>query len=270
MISALKHRVCIDSMAQESAQTLEANEIGYADLTLDRPLVCDAYRDSRELGSFILIDPVSRRTVAAGLIDAPLRHATDVRWHTLDIDKSVRAGLKQQKPCVLWFTGLSGAGKSTIANLVDRRLCELGRHSALLDGDNLRHGINQDLGFAPEARVENIRRVSEIAALFVDAGLITLVSLISPFRADRDAARRRFADGEFIEVHVATPLATCEARDPKGLYKRARAGELSNFTGIDQPYEAPDRPEIAIDGATLSASDAADLIVSYLREHHYF
>ncbi|MDU1669896.1 MAG: adenylyl-sulfate kinase, partial [Bradyrhizobium sp.] len=270
VISALKHRVCIDSMAQESAQTLEANEIGYADLTLDRPLVCDAYRDSRELGSFILIDPVSRRTVAAGLIDAPLRHATDVRWHTLDIDKSVRAGLKQQKPCVLWFTGLSGAGKSTIANLVDRRLCELGRHSALLDGDNLRHGINQDLGFAPEARVENIRRVSEIAALFVDAGLITLVSLISPFRADRDAARRRFADGEFIEVHVATPLATCEARDPKGLYKRARAGELSNFTGIDQPYEAPDRPEIAIDGATLSASDAADLIVSYLREHHYF
>ena len=270
VISALKHRVCIDSMAQESAQTLEANEIGYADLTLDRPLVCDAYRDSRELGSFILIDPVNRRTVAAGLIDAPLRHATDVRWHTLDIDKSVRAGLKQQKPCVLWFTGLSGAGKSTIANLVDRRLCELGRHSALLDGDNLRHGINQDLGFAPEARVENIRRVSEIAALFVDAGLITLVSLISPFRADRDAARRRFADGEFIEVHVATPLATCEARDPKGLYKRARAGELSNFTGIDQPYEAPDRPEIAIDGATLSASDAADLIVSYLREHHYF
>jgi len=270
VISALKHRVCIDSMAQESAQTLEANEIGYADLTLDRPLVCDAYRDSRELGSFILIDPVSRRTVAAGLIDAPLRHATDVRWHTLDIDKSVRAGLKQQKPCVLWFTGLSGAGKSTIANLVDRRLCELGRHSALLDGDNLRHGINQDLGFAPEARVENIRRVSEIAALFVDAGLITLVSLILPFRADRDAARRRFADGEFIEVHVATPLATCEARDPKGLYKRARAGELSNFTGIDQPYEAPDRPEIAIDGATLSASDAADLIVSYLREHHYF
>lgn len=270
VISALKHRVCIDSMAQESAQTLEANEIGYADLTLDRPLVCDAYRDSRELGSFILIDPVNRRTVAAGLIDAPLRHATDVRWHTLDIDKSVRAGLKQQKPCVLWFTGLSGAGKSTIANLVDRRLCELGRHSALLDGDNLRHGINQDLGFAPEARVENIRRVSEIAALFVDAGLITLVSLISPFRADRDAARRRFADGEFIEVHVATPLATCEARDPKGLYKRARAGELSNFTGIDQPYEAPDRPEIAIDGATLSASDAADLIVSYLREQHYF
>ncbi|MGY4304751.1 bifunctional enzyme CysN/CysC [Bradyrhizobium sp. USDA 4369] len=270
VISTLKHRVCIDTMAQETAQTLEANEIGYADLTLDRPLVCDAYRDSRDLGSFILIDPVSRRTVAAGLIDAPLRHAADVRWHTLDIDKTVRAGLKQQKPCVLWFTGLSGAGKSTIANLVDRRLCELGRHSALLDGDNLRHGINQDLGFAPEARVENIRRVSEIAALFVDAGLITLVSLISPFRADRDAARRRFADGEFIEVHVATPLATCEARDPKGLYKRARAGELSNFTGIDQPYEAPDRPEIAIDGATMSAPEAADLIVSYLREHHYF
>ncbi|MGC2777130.1 MAG: adenylyl-sulfate kinase [Bradyrhizobium sp.] len=270
VVSALKHRVCIDTMEQETALTLEANEIGRVDVVLDRPLVCDAYRDNRDLGSFILIDPLSRHTVAAGLIDAPLRRPTDISWQTLDVDKSVRARLKQQKPCVLWFTGLSGAGKSTIANLVDRRLCELGRHTALLDGDNLRHGINRDLGFTPEARVENIRRVSEIAALFVDAGLITLVSLISPFRADRDMARRRFASGEFIEVHVATPLATCEARDPKGLYARARAGGLPNFTGIHQPYEVPERPDITIDSAALSAEAAAELIVRHLREHHYF
>ncbi|WP_315723517.1 MULTISPECIES: adenylyl-sulfate kinase [unclassified Bradyrhizobium] len=269
VISTMKHRVCIETMARESALTLEANEIGCVELVLDRPLVCDAYRDNRDLGSFILIDPFSRRTVAAGLVDAPLRRPANVRWHTLDVDKSMRARLKQQKPCVLWLTGLSGAGKSTIANLVDRRLCELGRHTMLLDGDNLRHGINRDLGFTSEARVENIRRVTEIAALFVDAGLITLVSLISPFRADRDMARRRFDDGEFIEIHVATPLSTCEARDPKGLYKRARAGELSNFTGIDQPYEVPEKPDITVDGGALSAEAAAELIVRHLREHHY-
>lgn len=270
VVSAMKHRVCIDTMAQETALTLEANEIGCVDIVLDRPLVCDAYRDNRDLGSFILIDPFSRRTVAAGLIDAPLPRPANISWQALDIGKSVRARLKQQKPCVLWFTGLSGAGKSTIANLVDLRLCELGRHTALLDGDNLRHGINRDLGFAPDARIENIRRVSEIAALFVEAGLITLVCLISPFRADRDKARSRFASGEFIEVHVATPLAACEARDPKGLYKRARAGELVNFTGIDQAYEAPENPEVTIDDAALSAEAAADVIVRYLREHHYF
>ncbi|NPU67894.1 adenylyl-sulfate kinase [Bradyrhizobium sp. 83012] len=269
VVSTMKHRVSIETMAKESALTLEANEIGCVEVVLDRPLVCDAYRDNRDLGSFILIDPFSRRTVAAGLVDAPLRRPANVSWHTLDVDKSMRARLKQQKPCVLWLTGLSGAGKSTIANLVDRRLCELGRHTMLLDGDNLRHGINRDLGFTSEARVENIRRVTEIAALLVDAGLITLVSLISPFRADRDMARRRFDDGEFIEIHVATPLSTCEARDPKGLYKRARAGELSNFTGIDQPYEVPEKPDITIDGGALSAEAAAELIVRHLREHHY-
>ncbi|CCD95630.1 putative bifunctional enzyme: Sulfate adenylyltransferase (SAT) subunit 1 (N-terminal); Adenylyl-sulfate kinase (APS kinase)(C-terminal)(NodQ/CysNC-like) [Bradyrhizobium sp. ORS 375] len=269
VVSAMKHRVCIDTMAHEAAPALEANEIGCVEIALDRPLVCDAYRDNRDLGSFILIDPFSRHTVAAGLIDAPLRRPANISWHPTTVDKAARARLKQQKPCVLWLTGLSGAGKSTIANLVDRRLCELGRHTALLDGDNLRHGINRDLGFTPEARVENIRRVAEIAALFVDAGLITLVSLISPFRADRDSARRRFGDGEFIEIHVATPLSTCEARDPKGLYKRARAGELSGFTGIDQPYEAPDRPEITIDAGAVSAETAAELIVRHLREQHY-
>jgi len=269
VVSTLKHRVAIDTMAHQAATTLEANEIGCINLSLDRPLVCEAYRDDRNLGSFILIDPISRRTVAAGLIDFALRRADNIRWQTLDIDKSVRARLKQQRPCVLWFTGLSGAGKSTIANLVDRRLCELGRHTAVLDGDNLRHGINRDLGFTAEARVENMRRVTEIATLLVDAGLITLVSLISPFRREREMARQRLAAGEFIEVYVATPLSDCESRDPRGLYRRARAGELPNFTGIDQCYEAPERPEIRIATTIMSPDVASELVVSYLREHHY-
>jgi bifunctional enzyme CysN/CysC len=269
VVSTLKHRVAIDTMAHQAATTLGANEIGCVNLSLDRPLVCEAYREDRNLGSFILIDPISRRTVAAGLIDFALRRADNIRWQTLDVDKSVRARLKQQRPCVLWFTGLSGAGKSTIANLVDRRLCELGRHTAVLDGDNLRHGINRDLGFTTEARVENMRRVMEIATLFVDAGLITLVSLISPFRAEREMARQRLEAGEFIEVHVATALSDCESRDPKGLYRRARAGELPNFTGIDQRYEAPERPEIRIDTTTMAPDAASEMIVSYLREHHY-
>jgi len=269
VISTLKHRVAIDTMEHQAATALQANDIGCVNLSLDRPLVCESYSDDRNLGSFILIDPLSRRTSAAGMIDFSLRRATNIHWQTLDVDKSVRARLKQQRPCVLWFTGLSGAGKSTIANLVDRRLCELGRHTALLDGDNLRHGINRDLGFSNEARVENIRRVAEIAALFVDAGLIALVSLISPFRSDREMARARLEAGEFIEIHVATPLVECERRDPKGLYRRARAGQLPNFTGIDQPYEAPEKPEIAIDSSALSVEAACEQIVGYLRDHHY-
>ena len=269
VISTLKYRVAIDTMEHQAATTLATNDIGYVNLSLDRPIVCEAYRDNRELGSFILIDPISHRTAAAGMIDFSLRRATNIRRQALDVDKSVRARLKQQRPCVLWFTGLSGAGKSTIANLVDRRLAELGRHAALLDGDNLRHGINRDLGFTSEARVENMRRVAEIAALFVDAGLITLVSLISPFRTDRDMARRRVGDGEFIEVHVATPLAECERRDPKGLYARARAGELPNFTGIDQAYEAPEAAEITIDTSNMSAEQASARIIGYLSEQRY-
>jgi bifunctional enzyme CysN/CysC len=269
VISTLKHRIAIDTMEHQAATTLTANEIGCVNLSLDRPLVCEAYRDDRNLGSFILIDALSHRTAAAGMIDFSLRRATNIRWQTLDVDKSVRARLKQQRPCALWFTGLSGAGKSTIANLVDRRLCELGRHTALLDGDNLRHGINRDLGFTNEARVENIRRAAEIATLFVDAGLIALVSLISPFRSDRDMARTRLGAGEFIEIHVATPLVECERRDPKGLYRRARAGELPNFTGIDQPYEPPHSPEISIDTSALSAEAACEQIVGYLRERQY-
>lgn len=269
VISRLKHRVAVDTMAHEPATALALNEIGYVHLSLDRPVACESYREDRALGSFILIDPISRRTAAAGMIDLSLRSVANVTWQRLAVDKSVRARLKQQRPCVLWFTGLSGAGKSTIADLVDRRLAELGRHAALLDGDNLRHGINRDLGFTSEARVENIRRVSEIAALFVEAGMITLVALISPFRSEREMARARVAEGEFIEIHVATSLSECERRDPKGLYRRARAGELAQFTGIDHPYEAPQAAEITLDTSELSAEAACDRIIRYLQERHY-
>jgi len=269
MISTLKHRVAIDTMEHQAATTLAANDIGYVNLSLDRPLVCEAYRDDRQLGSFILIDALTHRTAAAGMIDFSLRRAGNIRWQALDVDKPVRARLKQQRPCVLWLTGYSGAGKSTVANLVDRRLSDLGRHSYLLDGDNIRHGLNRDLGFTSEARVENIRRVAEVARLFVDAGMIALVSLISPFRAERDMARRLLADGEFIEIHVATPLAECERRDPKGLYRRARDGELPNFTGIDQNYEAPQAPEMVVDTSELSAETACERIISYLQERRY-
>ncbi len=269
VVTTLEHRIAIDTMAQESAATLDANEIGYAHLNLDRPLAFEAYRDDRDMGSFILVDPISHRTAAAGMIEHSLRRATNVRWQRLAVDKSVRARLKQQRPCVLWFTGLSGAGKSTIADLVDRRLAELGRHAALLDGDNLRHGINRDLGFSSADRAENVRRAGEIAALFVDAGMIALVALISPFRSERELARQRVEAGEFIEIHVATPLAECERRDPKGLYRKARAGEIPAFTGIDQPYEAPQAPEIIIDSSELSSDAACERIIGYLRERNY-
>lgn len=269
VITTLKHRIAIDTMAQESATTLDANQIGYVHLSLDRALVFEAYRDDREMGSFILIDPISHRTAAAGMIELSLRRATNIQWQQLAVDKSVRARLKQQRPCVLWFTGLSGAGKSTIADLVDRRLAEFGRHAALLDGDNLRHGINRDLGFSSAERMENVRRVAEIAALFVDAGMIALVALISPFRSERELARHRVEAGEFIEIHVATPLAECERRDPKGLYRRARAGELPAFTGIDHPYETPQAPEITIDTSELTMEAACERIIRYLQEHHY-
>jgi bifunctional enzyme CysN/CysC len=269
VITTLEHRIAIDTMAQENASTLDANQIGYVHLSLDRPLVFEAYRDDRDMGSFILVDPISHHTAAAGMIDLSLRRATNIHWQRLAVDKSVRARLKQQRPCVLWFTGLSGAGKSTIADLVDRRLAELGRHTALLDGDNLRHGINRDLGFSGAERMENVRRVAEIAALFVDAGMIALVALISPFRSERETARHRVEAGEFIEIHIATPLAECERRDPKGLYRKARAGELPAFTGIDQPYEAPQAPEITIDTSELPTDAACERIIRYLREHQY-
>jgi bifunctional enzyme CysN/CysC len=268
-ITTLDHRVDINSLDCQAASHLELNEIGHAQLTLDQPLVCEIYRDNREMGGFVLIDRFTHRTVAAGMIDFALRRAQDVPWQDFDVDKALRARLKHQRPCVVWFTGLSGAGKSTIANLLDKRLNGMGRHCYLLDGDNLRNGLNSDLTFSEGDRVENIRRVAEVAALFVDAGLIVLVSLISPFRQQREAVRAALEIGEFIEIHVATPLAECERRDPKGHYRRVRAGALQNFTGIDSPYEPPEHPDLSLDTTELSAEQAAELVVTFLQRGRY-
>lgn len=268
-VTNLKYKVDVNTMLHEATQVLALNEIGVATLGLDYPLVCDAYADSREGGGFIVIDPFTNRTVGAGIINFALRRATNIEWHKMEVGKSLRAELKKQKPAVLWFTGLSGAGKSTIADLVERRLADLGRHTYMLDGDNLRHGLNRDLGFTPEARVENVRRVSEVSKLFVDAGLIVITALISPFRAERQAARDMLEAGEFIEIYLSTPLEECEKRDPKGLYKKARAGGIPNFTGINSPYEVPENPEFRIDTTKISAAEAAEQIIEYLRGNGY-
>ncbi|MFN3398779.1 MAG: sulfate adenylyltransferase subunit CysN [Ferrovibrio sp.] len=268
-VTSLKYKVDVNTMLHEATQVLALNEIGVATLGLDYPLVCDPYFDSRDGGGFIVIDPFSNRTVGAGIIDFALRRATNVEWHKMEVDKASRAALKRQKPVVLWFTGLSGAGKSTIADLVDRRLTDLGRHTYLLDGDNLRHGLNRDLGFTPEARVENVRRVSEVAKLFVDAGVIVIAALISPFRAERQAARDMLEAGEFIEIYLSTPLEECEKRDPKGLYKKARAGAIPNFTGINSPYEPPEKPDLVFNTANTDRLQIVDSILEYLRKFSY-
>jgi bifunctional enzyme CysN/CysC len=265
-IMPLKHRINIDTLEHTAAERLELNDIGVCELELDQPIVFEPYAVSRELGGFILIDRLSNATVGAGLIHFALRRSLNVHWQALDVDKQLRARQKGQKACVLWLTGLSGAGKSSIANLVEKRLTTAGRHTYLLDGDNVRHGLNKDLGFAAQDRVENIRRIAEVSRLMVDAGLIVLVSFISPFRAERRMARALFAPGEFIEVFVDTPLAVAETRDVKGLYRKARRGELTNFTGIDSPYEAPERAEIRLDTTQLTAEQAADVVVAHL-EH---
>ncbi|WFC41284.1 sulfate adenylyltransferase subunit CysN [Pseudoxanthomonas sp. SE1] len=243
-VTEIKHRIDVNTQEHLAAKRLELNEVGYCNLSLDEPVAFDTYARNRALGSFILIDRYDNGTAAAGTLDFALRRAGNVHWQHVDVDKAARARQKGQVPKVLWFTGLSGAGKSTIANLVDKRLHALGYHSFLLDGDNVRHGLNRDLGFTDEDRVENIRRVAEVAKLMTDAGLIVLVSFISPFRAERRMARDRFADGEFIEVFVDVPLALAEARDVKGLYRKARAGLIPNFTGIDSPYETPEHPDV--------------------------
>ena len=263
-IGVLKHKINVDTMEHTAARTLELNEIGVCNIALDRPLSFDAYAENRETGRFILIDRFTNATVGAGMIDFALRRATNVHRQHLTVDKASRAALKGQNPCVLWFTGLSGSGKSTIANAVERRLREAGRHSYLLDGDNLRHGLTRDLGFTQADRVENLRRVGEVAKLFVDAGLIVLVSLISPFRSERQTARECVADGEFVEIFVDVPLSVCEARDPKGLYAKARRGELTNFTGIDSPYEPPESPELVLHGDALSVDEAAEAVIDLL------
>ena len=223
-------------------------------------------RDNRDTGGFIVIDRFTNATVGAGMIEFGLRRATNVHWQALDVNKEARAGLKGQKPCVLWFTGLSGSGKSTIANLVEKQLLRAGRHTYLLDGDNVRHGLNRDLGFTDADRVENIRRVAEAAKLFVDAGLIVLVSFISPFRSERRMARELVKGDEFVEIFVDTPLEVCMSRDPKGLYKRAEAGQIKNFTGIDFPYEPPEKPEIHVKTVDFEPEAAADLIIARMRD----
>ena len=263
-ISEPKHKINVNTLEKLAAKRLELNEIGVCNLSLDAPIAFDPYLENRDLGGFILIDRLSNRTVAAGILHFALRRSQNVHWQALDVDKASRAGLMGQAGRVVWLTGLSGSGKSTIANLVEKKLLADGRHTYLLDGDNVRHGLNKDLGFTDADRVENIRRVAEVAKLMVDAGLIVLVSFISPFRAERQMARDLVAAGEFIEVYVDTPLAVAESRDVKGLYKKARAGELKNFTGIDSPYEAPESPEVRVDTTAMSPAEAAERITDWL------
>ena len=268
-VSALKHRVDVDTFQPLAAKTLALNDIGLANLSLSEPIAFDRYEDNRATGSFILIDRYSNATVAAGMINFGLRRATNVHWQALDVNKALRAEALGQKPVILWFTGLSGAGKSTIANLVEKKLTLAGRHTYLLDGDNIRHGLNRDLGFTDADRVENIRRVAETARLFVDAGLIVLVSFISPFRSERRMAREMVGDGEFLEIHVDAPLEVAEARDVKGLYAKARAGEIQHFTGIDSPYEPPLEPDLRLDTTSADPEELADRIVARLAAGGY-
>ena len=263
-VTEIKHRIDVNTQEHLAAKRLELNEVGYCNLSLDEPIPFEAYAGNRTLGGFILIDRYDNGTAAAGTLDFALRRAGNVHWQHVDVDKAARARQKGQVPKVLWFTGLSGAGKSTIANLVDKRLHALGYHSFLLDGDNVRHGLNRDLGFTDEDRVENIRRVAEVAKLMTDAGLIVLVSFISPFRAERRMARARFDAGEFVEVFVDVPLAVAEARDVKGLYRKARAGLIPNFTGIDSPYEAPEHPELHLDAGAGDPEAMALQVLAHL------
>jgi bifunctional enzyme CysN/CysC len=269
-ITEPKYKVNVNSMEHLAAKKLELNEIGVCNIALDRAVPFDAYAVNRDTGGFILIDRLTNNTVGAGMLHFALRRAHNIHLQHVDIDKAARSSLMGQKPAVLWFTGLSGAGKSTIANLVEKKLYALGRHSYLLDGDNIRHGLNKDLGFTEADRVENIRRVAEVARLMVDAGLIVITAFISPFRAERELARGLMAEGEFIEIHVDTPLEVAEQRDVKGLYAKARRGELANFTGIDSPYEAPDAPELRVATTMLSPEQAADRVIDKLRELKLF
>ena len=259
-----KYQVSVNTMEHLATKTLELNAIGVANIHTDRQIPFEPYADNRNLGSFILIDKMSGATVAAGMIHFALRRAENVHWQATDITYEQHAALKHQQPAVLWLTGLSGAGKSTIANHVEKKLARMNRHTFLLDGDNVRHGLNKDLGFTEADRIENVRRVGEVAKLMTDAGLIVITAFISPFRAERNMVRQMMRPGEFFEIFIDTPLAVAEARDVKGLYKKARAGQLKNFTGIDSPYEAPDAPEIHIDTTKLTPEQAADEIVRKL------
>ncbi|MGC1304148.1 MAG: sulfate adenylyltransferase subunit CysN [Caulobacteraceae bacterium] len=265
-VTEIKHKINVNTLEHLAAKTLELNGIAICNISLDQPVAFEPYARSKDLGGFVLIDRMTNATVAAGMIGFALRRAHNIHWQALDVSRESRAAAKGQKPAVLWFTGLSGAGKSTIANLVEKKLQAEGRHTYLLDGDNVRHGLNRDLGFTDADRVENIRRVAEVARLMADAGLIVLVSFISPFRAERDMARAMLPEGEFFEVFVDTPLAVAEQRDVKGLYKKARAGQLKHFTGVDSPYEAPETPELRLAAAQGQPADHAETVVALLRE----
>jgi bifunctional enzyme CysN/CysC len=265
-VTHIKHQVNVNTLEHIAAKKLELNAIGVCNLGLDRAIAFDPYSGNRDTGGFILIDRLTNNTVGAGLLHFALRRAHNIHLQHVDVDKAARGALKGQKPCVIWLTGLSGAGKSTIANLVEKKLHALGRHTYLLDGDNVRHGLNKDLGFTDADRVENIRRVAEVAKLMVDAGMIVLTAFISPFRAERQLARSLVEEGEFLEIYVDTPLEVAEERDPKGLYKKARRGELKNFTGIDSPYEAPQAAEIRVSTVDFSPEAAAEHIIERLTE----
>ncbi|WP_078790664.1 adenylyl-sulfate kinase [Trichlorobacter thiogenes] len=260
-VSALKYKINVNSLQHEPAKRLELNEVGVCNLVLDRPIAFDPYGQNHITGSFILIDRISNATVGAGMIDFALRRATNVHWHTEQVTRDIRAGLKGQSSCVIWLTGLSGSGKSTIANALEQRLVQLGRHTMLLDGDNIRHGLNKDLGFTEEDRIENIRRIGEVAKLLAEAGLIVITAFISPYRAEREMVRNLLPAGEFVEVHVSTSLEECERRDVKGLYKKARKGSIPNFTGISAPYEEPLSPGVTVDTSLVSVDKAVAMIL---------
>ncbi len=266
VVTELKHKINVNTLEQLPAKSLELNEVGVGNLSLSGQIAFDPYEENRTLGSFILIDRQSMNTVGVGLTDFSLRRADNVHWQALTVDKSRRSELKHQKPCVIWFTGLSGSGKSTIANLLEAKLHDAHRHTYVLDGDNVRHGLNRDIGFTEADRVENIRRVGEVSKLMVDAGLITIASFISPFASERRMVRDLLEEGEFIEVFVDTPLEVCEDRDPKGLYRKARAGEIANFTGVEQDYEVPENAEVVLQTVDVTPEAAAEQLLGYLRE----
>ncbi len=264
-VTTIKHQVNVNTLEQMAATKLELNAIAVCNINTDQQIAFDAFKDNKEMGAFILIDRISNATVGAGMLNFALRRSDNIHMQATDVDKQKRSELKSQKACVVWFTGLSGSGKSTVANIVEKKLAQMGQHTYLLDGDNVRHGLNKDLGFTDADRVENIRRIGEVAKLMVDSGLIVLTAFISPFRSERALARTLVDEGEFQEVFVETPLRIAEERDPKGLYKKARRGELKNFTGIDSPYEPPENPEILVDTSAMSAEQAAEKIITELR-----
>lgn len=268
-VTELKHEINVNTLANLPAKTVKLNEVAYVNFALDHPIGFDSYKDNRETGGFILIDRYNNATVGCGMIDFGLRRATNLTWHEMDVNKETRAKQKNQKACSLWFTGLSGSGKSTVANAIEKKLQAQGRHTYLLDGDNVRHGLNKDLGFTDADRVENIRRVAEVSALFVDAGIIVLSSFISPFRDERRMAREMLTQDEFFEVFVDTPLEVCEQRDPKGLYVKARAGDIKNFTGIDSAYEPPINAEIVLKSAKHTVEELADQVLASLKDRGY-